>query len=151
MLQRIFLVSIMLTCFLWTGTFLHDVDQLDVSLPWFAEKTQVVQLVYSHHHHGHFQGHGHSHHTLKENGLQASSTEVIAFSDLEIHGHDPLLQPNGLRNISDSQHLPVALQVPYYSIDAGSADNHEGYEWYPRPPPEPSKIPIYLFNRAILI
>lgn len=150
MLQRIAIVSFMLTCFLWTGTFLHDVDQLDLSFLLGADKPTHVAL--GHHHHGH--SHTHSHGAVSKQIIHSpgsASPEVTAVSAMEMHGHDPSMLGNANRDASDLQNSPAVAPIPYYAMDVVSTVVLIGEATHPRPPPKSFKVPIYLINRAILI
>lgn len=151
MRQRIIIVSIMVTCFLWTGTFLHDVDQLELSFPW--RPVQQTSLAYEHHHHGH--SHGHAHGAVKKHIAHShgsASKELTAVSATEMHGHDPLGLGSGHRDASSEfQKVPVIAPRPAFGTDVVSHNELVAEASRPRAPPKPSKVPIYLYHRAILI
>lgn len=139
----------MMTCFIWTGTFLHDLDQLGLSF--FAGDSKQTRVVHVHsHHHGHEHGHSHFYGSKREVSGGTVSSE-IASADIGSHGHDPSMLRTQ-REAAGDHNPPAAISGPYYgrlefilkTETLGDASN-------PRPPPKTSKVPIYLTNRAILI
>lgn len=148
MLQRNFIVSTIWVCFLWTGTFLHDVDQLEFSFFWNSVQ-QNAEVHNGHHRHSHSHSDGHS----KQIGHNHGSTnEVPAVAGEEMHGHDPLLLGFGHRDgSSDESHLPAVAPMAFAGMGFVSKGAAIIQACRPRPPPGFHKVPIYLLNRTILI
>jgi hypothetical protein len=146
MLHRNIITSIIWVCFLWTGTFLHDVDQLE--LAFIGTDVQESANFHSGHYHDHHSG-GHSKHIGHSHGY--ASLELAAVSGLDIHGHDPLLLGSGHRHVSaDDSNLSTIEPIAFDGIGFAFQSAAVAEAYRPRPPPSPHKVPIYLLNRAIL-
>jgi hypothetical protein len=136
-------------CFLWTGTFLHDIDQLEFSF--LGNGVKQNDEVHSGHHHGHSHIHsdGHSKQIRHTHG---STKELPAVAGEEMHGHDPLLLGFGHRDgSSDELHLAAVVPMAFAGMGFASKSAAIIKACRPRSPPGFYKVPIYLLNRTILI
>lgn len=116
----------------WTGTFLHDIDEL------------VFDHGLSHSHFGEAHHHGGHMHAAPVDGAA-----VVALP--EMHGHDPSAL-SSIRNPQQSgQQSAGGGVVGYYSLHVLSTPLTWCYACQERPPPHRHKIPTYLLYRAMLI
>ena len=121
-------------CVLWTGTFMHDISDLQ-----FETKDAVAIS-----HHGHH--HGHSHAVIKRD------TDGKSFQNTQSDNHDHSMSWAG-SSATDVHHTdPVAICEPP-CIDRVLAFNDiKPLALWQRPPPDRAgNTPIYLINRNILI
>ena len=141
MVHKILLSTIACMCLLWTGTFLHDIDQLQLD--------NLFGTVVSTNHHGHSHGHSHFGH---HHGHGSRPNGIAALSEIELHGHSPILVSNSFQNDSPLEHLaPLPISHnPAYTICL-KQQGILSQACAQRPPPDVGRLPIYIINRAFLI
>lgn len=125
------LVGIVVLVLMWTGTFLHDIDEIA-----FHPTAAQAEESDHHHHHGHF------------HGTSVDGTPVMAMP--EMHGHDPSIL-SSVRNGQEIANLTPAMlcTVPCAPLNVTGTNSVLCNACRERPPPQ--KIPTYLLYRAMLI
>jgi hypothetical protein len=122
------LVVLVLT---WTGTFLHDIDELGFD---FGLSSHDVEEPAPHL--GHFHGSTHD------------GEPIIAGA--QMHGHDPSVLPNARNDQSNSSESTSGL-IGFESVDLPGMPAALCVACRERPPPRNRKIPSYLLYHAMLI
>lgn len=125
------IAAIIVLVFSWTGTFLHDVDELGLRIAAF------IQLQ---------DDHDQDHHGCHIHGL-ADNKPSCAPS--EMHKHDPCLL-TGLHN-KQPAHLDIVVAANTYVRPALCESPIRGFASKQRPPPEWASLPSYLLYHALLI
>lgn len=127
---RKIIAAIIVLVFSWTGTFLHDVDELGLRIATF------IQLQDDHDHDNGCHVHG-----LADN--------KPSFAPSDIHEHDPCLL-TGLHN-KQTTHPDALVAATAYISPALSESPTRGFASNQRPPPEWAPLPSYLLYHALLI
>lgn len=137
---RVLIAAVLTLVVSWTGTFLHDIDELEL----FSFLTEITVALHTHdddvkeHVHANFAAHHHH-----------DDDGTTAFHAPEPHEHDP----SALGRISQDTLPILCLAGPprllWYSLTIGK-EQSESYASQERPPPF-RKLPTYLLYHALLI
>lgn len=135
MTPRAIVAAFVVLVLTWTGTFLHDIDELDLH---FLEPVLAQADQHDHHH-----GHSHFH--------DSANCGAPVMGPPEMHEHEPSVL-SSVRS-DQSVHVDRTAAIPHgrTAADEFVSKSSKCLASLERPPPEATKVPTYLLYHAMLI